>query len=165
MTKLTEERKNELIELVNKYCEQHIDYIESHKDSGESYSHLPCEGGFGYGDGENRLKEYCVKHGLEFTDSLVDFVLDNFTMESAHVFKNVDSGNDFYIAGYPIGEIEICLNHLIDSGQISYSELMQIENECNVYIAGTALAYAVSDYAWNAMISLETIKTHLNDKG
>ena len=157
---MTENRKNELVQLIDEYVDSQLEYAEEHQDSGDSYSHMPREGGFDYGNGEARLKAYCAKNGLEYNDSLIDFVLDNFTMESCHQFENIEKRSCFYVDSYLINEVEVDLNYLISQGKLTESELIEIAGDCNSYITGQR-AYTTSDRAWSAFVPLSDIKEHI----
>ena len=157
-----DERKEAIITIINEHVSDQLEYTEYHEDSGDNYSHMPREGGFDYSEGETRLRKYCDDNELTFNDDLVDYVLDNFTMESVHIHKNVNNSSDFYVDGYAIGEIEIDLQYVMDNKNIAYYELMQVDNDCECYITGTSRAYVTSDRAWNCVISLDSIKSFLN---
>ena len=157
---MTENRKNELVQLIDEYVDSQLEYAEEHQDSGDSYSHMPREGGFDYGNGEARLKTYCDKNGLEYNESLIDFVLDNFTMQSCHQFENIENRSCFYVDGYSINEVEVDLSGLIKQGNFTEFELLEIAEDCNSYITGQR-AYSTSDRVWNAFVSLSDIKEHI----
>lgn len=92
-----------------------VEYETEHQDAGDAYSHMPREGGFDYGNGEDRLREYLEENeivlpdGVEF-ESLVDYVLDNFRMSPGHIYGPYDNGKPFSIDSYPVGEIEMAFD-------------------------------------------------------
>ena len=147
----TEEQRNDAIALVDEFVAAQVEYEESHCDAGDAYAHMPREGGFDYMDGEKRLAAWCAEHDIQGNpDALADIALDNFTMQPGTIYHPTDV---FVVDSYPLQEIEIDLNHLVESGAISWELLMDVADDCDAYVTGTGHAYWGTDCAWYAVIS------------
>lgn len=150
-----------------------VEYETEHQDAGDNYSHMPREGGFDYGNGETRLREYLEENeivlpdGVEF-DSLVDYVLDNFRMSPGHMFGPYDNGKPFSVDSYPVGEIEISieLSNLVEEfGTFARGFWLKAMKDSEFCLRGDmtgnypcGYAYQSTDCVWYALISADDIR-------
>lgn len=117
MKKEIEAFNNEIEQILDWRCE----YESTHDDAGNNYAYLVREGDtFSMRD---RLKEYLTTtkyyspshvepliNAEDLTEDLLedifDRVLDQFEMESGHIFSGGDNGNRFVLDSFSVGEIE-----------------------------------------------------------
>jgi hypothetical protein len=139
------------IEAVNEFCQAQLEYEESHKDSGDNYSHMPAESWTNTED--KMLAEWVESENIDSmgldTDQLSNIALDCFYMRSGHIFGPYHKQeSDLILAAYPLQEIEIDLSCLgLDGITLDY-----IENSCDAYIK-KELAYMTTDSVWHAVLT------------
>lgn len=145
-----------------------VNYESEHQDAGDNYSHLPKEGSWDYSNGNDRLLAFIAENeintsGLDI-DCLSDLVLDNFKMESGHIFSGSTDGV-FNVDSFPVGEIE---------AQIDYAQIKEITgyrltakrakklgfNHCSY---DCLLAYESTDAVWLAVISASELQELIDD--
>lgn len=145
---------------INTYCQDRLDYEESHGDAGDTYSYMPAES---WSDiEEKRLADYVVKasintRGLDL-DHIADLVLYRFRMYSGHIYGPYYlDDSSFIIAAYPIQEVEIDLSSLSLDG-ITFDF---VRESCDPYIKGD-LAYLTTDAVWYAGITKQALQAAID---
>jgi hypothetical protein len=108
---LTEERYEELADTFEQAIDSRVEYETEHDDAGGNYSHMIREGGWAYGNGPDRLLEWCHDHhpNLAITkeeiESLEDEILDWCEYRPGHMFDRT-GGNEFIVDSFTVGEVE-----------------------------------------------------------
>jgi hypothetical protein len=155
------------IDAVNEHCSDQLGYEEYHVDSGDNYSHMVSESWCT--ESEKRLADQfigkdvadlskgCFEDGRwvpEWTidtmgldmDTLSDMAIYLFTMVPGHMFG--PSKNGIILESYPVGEIEIDLDHLGIDG----ITMDLIRESCDASITGTGCAHMNTDAVWYAVV-------------
>lgn len=156
---LFDEQRDDLIAAINELTESAVEYETEHEDAGNNYSHMPAESWTE--DDDSRLIAQLKDHGIDCkgldADQLSDIALEIFTMESGHMFSNMES-DSIVIAAYPIQEIETQIDYeSIDCGiAVNQNHVTQIASDCDSYIGSTnatdCLVYQTTDCVWYAII-------------
>lgn len=147
-----------VIERLNAIGEWSMEYETTHKDSGDSYSHMVAESWCS--DQERALIDYMKEKNIDWTDvdidAIADSVLDQFTMESGHLWS---AGNgDCLLIAFPVGEVEM----QIDAQEIGLGcvteeicETLSRQSDffCRMQDSETILACQGTDSVWDACIS------------
>jgi hypothetical protein len=156
-------------EKLNEIGESVYEYETSHVDAGDSYAHLPCESWAEYDD--SRLVEYMQEKAIDFTgleiEEISDRTLDQFEMESGHVFS---MGNGaFLVASYPVGEIET----EVSAEDLGISEFTKelcesLSRSSNVFLRydspERAFGYIDGSYdVWDCVISEKALREIVSD--
>jgi hypothetical protein len=157
-----------ITEKLNALGESVYDYETSHEDAGNSYAHLPCESWTAYD--ESRLAEYMQEKGIDFTglelDEISTRVLDQFEMESGHIFSNGSGG--FLVAAYPVGEIEMEV-HAEDIGLPAFTKELcdSLSRSSAVFLRydspERAFGYMNTDSVWDCVISESALRDIVSD--
>lgn len=175
------------ISLVNDFVADQLEYEEKHQDAGDNYAHMPSESWTDQKTRDlvqalneevrdhavddhfapasyktkwellgidSRWKELFFNRPLE-NETLSDLALEAFTMRAGSMFGPYEGG--VVLDGYPIGEIEIDLQHL-DLAQ----GLARITDSCDCHIQGTR-AYQLTDAAWFAVLHVEAFNALIAD--
>ena len=145
---------------INSFCQDQLEYFESHKDAGDAYAHMPAES---WSSAERlSLFDYVIKagidtHGLDL-DQIADLVLDCFKMFPGNIHGACDLDDSaFILAAYPVQEVEIDLSGLgLDGITSDY-----VRESCDPYIKGD-LAYLTSDAVWFAGITKGVLQRAIN---
>lgn len=151
-----------LVEKLDAFLEARLEWTESHKDSGDAYSHLPREGGFAYGNGETRLMTFLAAQGIDAQgldpEKISDMALDHFRMESGTIQDPSSSDPGcFVLDSYAIGEIEVQVEKSAFDPQASDDEWEQAKKEAGAFFKGN-LGYLSSDRVWYALIDSKTLR-------
>jgi hypothetical protein len=150
-------------------CESAVEYETTHKDAGDNYAYLVAESWCS--DQEQSLIDFMREKEIDWAgleiDAIADCVLDQFEMQSGHIWS---AGNgDCLLNAFPIGEIEI----QIDAREIGLTEPVS-EAFCDrlsratdfVYRKQdheTILAYQGTDSVWDACISEQALREIVAD--
>jgi len=171
------------IDAINSFCEEQEGYETSHVDAGDNYAFMVAESWDA--TCHDRLVEQMVEIVLKGGDSsdpadywkevlkypnidprwkeldsdiLDDMALESFDMQAGSIWGPYDGG--IVLAGYPVGEIEIELEHLgIDGVTVDY-----IRESCDPYISGCDLAYISTDSAWYAVLDIEMLNAYISQR-
>jgi hypothetical protein len=150
-------------------CESAVEYETRHKDAGDNYAFLVAESWCS--DQENALIDFMREKGIDWTgleiDAIADCVLDQFEMQSGHIWG---AGNgDCLLNAFPIGEIEI----QIDARDIGLTEPVSeafcdrlsraTDFVCRKQNHDTILAYQGTDSVWDACISEKALREIVAD--
>ena len=157
MKQYTKKQVEKAIALINSEVDRNVEYLESHPDAGDSYSHLLHETGGKYSQDE--FREWCKGHGVLGTDNqLYDMAVDISEMRSGAVDQPWD--DLFILDSYNPQEFETDLNYLVESGQIEWGLLMHVADRCEAHITGTGYAYCPSQYEWHAVVDCENLREY-----
>ena len=178
-------RIESIVNLINELDQLNVEYQTEHQDAGDNYAHLPREGGFCYGNGETRLKEYLQQNfecsdfecsdfeSIDF-DELCEFVLDNFEMVSGNIYGYIGKNSSFTVVSFEVGEVEnqIEINHLKNATglNVTSKRLEIIKNHRGLdshmgYIGGQSmLTYTNTDNVWYAAANENEILEYLTEE-
>lgn len=154
-----------LVEKLNAFLEARQEWVESHKDSGDGYSHLPREGGYAYGNGEGRLMDFLKAQdidlgGLEL-EEVSEIALDSFRMEAGTLQDPSASDPDLFVLdSFTIGEIELQLEKTSFDPEASDEEWEEAKRQSQAFCKGN-LAYLSSDRVWYAVIDAKTLRREI----
>jgi hypothetical protein len=157
-----------ITEKLNAIGESVYEYETSHVDAGNSYAHMPCESWTEYDD--SRLAEYMQEKGIDFTglelDEISTRVLDQFEMESGHIFSH--GGGGFLVAAHPVGEIEMEV-HAEDLGITALTKELceSLSMSSDVFLRydspERAFGYIDTDSVWDCVISESELRDIVSD--
>ena len=89
-------------------------------------------------------------------DILADMALETFNMVPGSIWGPY--GNDrIVLEGFPIGEIEVGLDHLGIDG----ITMDLIRESCDAYISGNDCAYIATDAVWDAVVNVEALNIEI----
>lgn len=163
---MSHERLDYLASMINEYCANQVVYEESHIDAGDSYSHLPAEGGWCYTEGDRRLMEFLrvnnINVSMDDIEELGSLILEDFSMVSKHNLSSNTNSTVFIIDSYQVGELEIQIDYnTIDNLTKNRLKVLDDNNLIDAHIGSfdkdSALFYITSDVVWSAQISLSEI--------
>ena len=165
---MKKERYSELADKFERLIDGNVEYETTDENAGDAYAHLAREGGWDYGNGLDRLKEWMseneidVPNGFDW-ESFEDQVLDWHDMEPGHIFSEVSNSSRFVVDSYPVGEIEI--QHDV----VDVAESLEISDaEADVFLdmamddnrfclanhsGGPVMSYTSTDAVWIACVS------------
>ena len=155
-------------EKLNGLGESQMEYETTHRDAGDNYAHIVAESWCS--DQERALIDYMKEKEIDWTgleiDAIADSVLDQFEMQSGHLWS---AGNgDCLLNAFPIGEIEI----QIDAQEIGLKHVTkeicealsrQSDLFCHMQDDRTILAYQGTDSVWDACISENALRDIVAD--
>lgn len=153
-----------LAEKLDAYMAAQVEYKNTHKDAGDAYSHMPREGDFQYGNGDDRLAAWMEKLGIQARgmepDQISEVALDNFYMEAGTIQNRAaDSGKTFTVGTFPVGEVEVQFDAAtlaaIDPGATE-ADWLEAKDEADTFFKGE-FAYETSDAVWYAYIDADTL--------
>lgn len=164
--------RNEIKYAINRAIQDELnarlEYETEHKDAGDNYSHLPREGGWRYNNGDSRLAEFMEENeidtkGLDI-DHIADLVLDNFKMESGHIFSG-QKDDVFTVDSFPVGEIEAQIDYDYIADATGYRLTKKRAKTLGLDHANddNLLAYESTDSVWFAVIAADEIQELIND--
>mgnify|MGYP003150614117 CR=1 FL=1 len=175
---ITKDRYEQLADSLEEAINSHVEYCEGHEDAGDGYSHLPREGCWTYGNGDERLADYIEEHEIETNgldiDTIADLVLDNFEMQSGHTLGHHGNQSDFVIDSFPIGEIEdqYCFDDYERLGfkdedeMRAFAGIAKDDNRFCLHISDYCiLAYTGTDAVWYAIIGMDALQELIKDAG
>jgi hypothetical protein len=150
-------------------CESAVEYETRHKDAGDNYAFLVAESWCS--DQENALIDFMREKGIDWTgleiDAIADCVLDQFEMQSGHIWG---AGNgDCLLIAFPIGEIEIQIAArdigLTQPVSESFCDRLSRATDfvCRKQNHDTILAYQGTDSVWDACISEKALREIVAD--
>lgn len=147
------------INAVNEYCQDSLEYEESHRDAGDAYAHMPAESWCTEKDQDlaRQIDHWNIDTKNLDPEELSDIALDIFQMEPGHIFSNIES-QWICIDSYHVQEVEIDLSHL----GIDPLTMDLIRESCDAYISGTDLAYMTSGCVWYAVIDPKEYQEAIN---
>jgi len=105
-------RIEELAEKIDAHLETLLEEAETSPTTGDSYTHLPREGGWDYNNGDRRLSGWMRRvginaQGLEI-EEISDLVLDNFRMQPGTIEDPTHCDDDlFLVDSFPVGEVAL----------------------------------------------------------
>ena len=157
-----EEKAREIID-------SRYEYETTHKDSGDSYSHLAGEGSFDYDNGTERLRDYCAEHGIDVSGVDIDRVAEDVIFWGEMVpGQDYDPKQRFLVCSHAVGEIEI----EIDASEIGarateyLAGYLSRNTDAFWTVAGrqTFLAYVnATESYWDHVCDLDQIKNIVAD--
>lgn len=161
--------KDKITDAIDSIVDERLEYEENHIDAGTSYSYLPREGSYTYGNGDDRLAEFIKNNeidtkGLDI-EELSELVLDNFTMVPGHIFSG-EKENVFCVDSFIVGEIEVQIDFADIKKMTGYrltplrAKKLGLENVEESYLYG----HAPSDTVWRAEITASELIELINDK-
>ena len=151
-------------EHVNALIEDRVEYETTHKDAGDAYGHLAGEGSFDYGNGEERLADYCKEMGIDLSgidlDVLARDVIFCGRMQEGRDYCPEQS---FLVATYPVGEIEIQVEAEEIGARFTPYLTNKLNRNCDAYfsyhtVGSCALAYVSTDSYWDHVCDPDTIR-------
>jgi hypothetical protein len=174
-------KQQDTIDAIDDLCESRVEYETTHRDAGDAYAHMPAES---WTDHDTKClleslneekRDHAVKDhfaadsykpqwellGVDKRwqaldpDLLADMALESFSMSAGSTYGGYEDG--ITLAGYPVQEIEIDLEHLgIDSVTMDI-----IRESCDAYISGTDRAYVTTDVVWFALLDIEAFNSQI----
>jgi hypothetical protein len=157
---MSPETQQSAIESINYLCESQVEYETTHRDAGDNYSHMPAENWTDH-DTESLLESLKEEKQVDKRwqaldpDLLADMALDSFSMSAGSTYGCYKAG--ITLAGYPVQEIEIDLEHL----GIDYITMDLIRESCDAYISGCDRAYVPTDAVWLALLDVQMLNAHI----
>ncbi len=153
--------KEQIKERIEAILESAYEYETQHDDAGGNYWHCIKEGGWCYGNGDARLKEFMQKHGIKFTgdlDRLTNMVIDCCEAESGHIM-DYEKDYIFYVDSFPVQEIETQVEPSMFEGANwrDVCNVIKDEHYGNCY-DDSALLYQTSDSVWRFCITIDELK-------
>lgn len=152
-----------IVERLNDIGESCVEYETTHRDAGDNYAHMVAESWCS--DQKRQLIEFMKEKGIDWEgleiDLIADSVLDQFQMQSGHIWS---SGNgDCLLTSFPIGEIEIQIDAEELGVDIVTPELCEaLSRQSDFYVTrhndSTVLAYQTTDCVWDACISEKALR-------
>jgi hypothetical protein len=158
----------DICDKMTELCESAVEYETSHKDAGDNYAYLVAESWCS--DQEQSLIDFMKAKGIDWTgleiDVIADSVLDQFVMQSGHIWS---AGNgDCLLNSFAVGEIEI----QIDARDIGLDHVTETicdrlsratDFVCHRQDDQTILAYQGTDSVWDACISEKALREIVAD--
>lgn len=171
MSTLTDEQIAQLDEWIDDAVELNRAYVEEHADAADAYSHMPRESWTT--TDEHRLREWLEKqHDISLSDEsdinpLVEYILDNFEMQPRHMFSTTPA-RFFCVASYAVQEFDTYLPYEDATAHMLHPiSKPEMEQTCwDIHDNGDRIGctvYAPSDVLWNAEISIDDVKSYLED--
>lgn len=173
---ITEDRYERLADSLEEAINSHVEYEEEHEDAGDGYSHLPREGTWTYGNGDERLADYIKEHEIKTCglgiDTIADLLLDNFEMQSGHIFGHGGNQSDFVVDSFSVGEIEdqYCFDDYERLGfenedeMRAFAEIAKDDNRFCLRVSDyDILAYTATDAVWHGLIGKDTLQELIKD--
>jgi hypothetical protein len=166
------EKRQELIDAVNEYCADYLEYETTHKDSGDNYAHMPRE--CWHSPHDANLAEFIAENNIDAMgldiDQVSDIALDNFSMVSGHIYQHT-KGDIFTLEAFPISEIECQIDYAALTKSVGWNvnrnHILQIARDVDCHIGNTdkdsCLAYMTTDSVWFAEISAKELQTAIRD--
>ena len=161
-------RFQDICDKLTELCESQVEYETTHKDSGDNYAHMVAESWCS--DQERALIDYMKEKDIDWTgldiDAIADCVLDQFEMQSGHMWG---AGNgDCLLTAFPIGEIEIQIDAQeigLDCVTKEICETLSRQSDfyCTRQDDHTILAYQGTDSVWDACISESALREIVAD--
>jgi hypothetical protein len=155
-------RVEALTEKIDELMGARLDYAETHKDAGDAYTHLPREGTWDYGNGDQRLAGWMRRvgvdpRGLEI-EEVADLVLDNFRMEPGTILDPTRNDDDlFLVDSFPVSEIEERVEKAEVAPEADPEEWEAAKAKAEAHFSGD-LAYLSSDRVWYAVIDRDALE-------
>ena len=152
-----------ITEKLNQIVSDAVEYETEHKDAASNYAHLVAESW--HSEQEERLTEYMLEKGVDWSgleiDVIADSVLEQFDMESGHIW-GMGSGA-YLIMSFPVTEIEISVNAEdlgIDSITKELCESLSRSSDafCRFSDRDTLFAYQSTDSVWDVVISEDKLR-------
>lgn len=157
-----EARVEALAEKINELMSARLEYAETHKDAGDAYTHLPREGSWDYGNGDQRLAGWMRRVGIDSRgleiEEVADLVLDNFRMEPGTILDPTHNDDDlFLVDSFQVGEIDEMLKREVVAPEASPKEWEDAKKASEPHFQDD-LAYLSSDRVWYALMDRSTIE-------
>lgn len=155
-------RVEALVEKINELMTARLEYAETHKDAGDAYTHLPREGGWDYGNGDQRLAGWMRRVGIDprglEIEEISDLVLENFRMEPGTILDPTHNDDDlFLVDSFQVGEIEERVERSAVAPDASPDEWEDAKTETDPHFRGE-LAYLTSDRVWYALMDRSALE-------
>ena len=152
-----------ITETLNQIVADAVEYETEHEDAGDNYAPLVAESWCV--EKENRLAEYMAEKGIDYSgieiDVIADSVLDQFDMESGHMWS---MGNgSCLLDSFSVGEIELHV-YADDLGVAHITEELceslsrSSDAFCQLKDCEALLAYQTTDSIWDAVISEKKLR-------
>lgn len=181
---MTTDKQQNAIDAINDLCESMLEYETRHDDAGDNYAYLVAESwtdqntrdlieemlrekfeSFEYvqGSGWINYKPQWQLLGIDprwkdiEPDVLADYALESFDMSAGRTWGCFEDG--ITLAGFPVQEIEIELDHL----GIEPDVLDSVRESCDAYISGCNMAYVTTDAAWFALLDVESFNCQIEN--
>ena len=147
-----------IVEKLNAAMESAVDYETTHRDAGDNYAYMVAESWSS--DDESRLADYMTEKGIEWAglelDTLADSVLDQFEMESGHMWSAGNGG--FLLTSFNVGEVEMQIDCAdigleIVTRDICESLSRSSDVHCTMQDSSSILAYQSTDSIWDSVLS------------
>ena len=158
----------DIVERLNAMGESQVDYETTHKDAGDNYARMVAESWCS--DQERALIAFMAEKEIDWAgleiDAIADCVLDQFEMQSGHMWS---AGNgDCLLNAFPIGEIEIQIDAQeigLDCVTKDLCETLSRRSDffCTRQDGQTILAYQGTDSVWDACISESALREIVAD--
>ena len=179
---MTTDKRQNAIDAINDLCESMLEY-ETRGDAGDNYGYLVAES---WTDQNTRdlwesLKEEKRDHAVtdHFAadsykphwkllgidplwkdidpDVLAEYALESFDMSPGSIWGCFEDG--ITLAGFPVQEIEIELDHL----GIEPDVMDSVRESCDAYISGCNRAYIATDAVWFALLDVESFNCQIEN--
>ncbi len=180
---MTTDKQQNAIDAINDLCESMVEYETRHGDAGYNYAFLVAESWTEQNtrDLSESLNEEKRNHAVKdhFTpdsykphwqllgvdprwkdiepDVLSDYALESFDMAAGSIWGCFEGG--ITLAGFPVQEIEIDLDHL----DIDHDVMDSVRESCEAYISGCNRAYVTTDSIWFALLDVESFNCQIEN--
>jgi hypothetical protein len=180
---MTTDKQQNAIDAINGLCESTLEYETRHGDAGDNYGYLVAGS---WTDQNTRdlleslneeKRDHAVKDhfapdsykphwqllGIDprwkdiEPDVLAEYALESFDMSAGSIWGCFAGG--ITLAGFPVQEIEIELDHL----GIEPDVLDSVRESCDAYISGRNLAYVTTDAVWFALLDVESFNCQIEN--
>ena len=152
-----------ITETLNQFVADVVEYETTHEDAAAGYVHVVAESW--HSEQEERLAEYMLEKGIDWSgleiDVIADSVLEQFEMESGHIW-GMGSGACLLMS-FPITEIEIQIGAEdlgVDCITKDLCESLSRASDafCKFSDRDTLFAYQSTDSVWDVVISEDKLR-------
>jgi hypothetical protein len=155
-------RIEDLTEKIDTYLDAQIEQAETSPTAGDSYTHLPREGGWTYNTGDRRLAGWMRRVGIDAQgleiEEISDLVLDNFRMEPGSIEDPTHRDGDlFLVDSFPVGEIAFQLTLSDLDPTATLEEWAEAKMAAKAHFSG-GQAHMSSDQVWYALIDRSVLE-------
>ena len=180
---MTTDKQQNAINQINDLCESMLEYETRHGYAGDNYSYLVTESWTEQNTrdlleslNEEKRDHAVTDHfapdsykphwellGIDSRwkdiepDALADYALESFEMSAGSMWGCFEDG--VTLAGFPVQEIEIELDHL----GIEPDVMDSVRESCDAYISGCNRAYVATDAAWFALLDVESFNCQIEN--
>jgi hypothetical protein len=149
-------RVEALTELIDAHLQERVEQAETSETAGDSYTHLPREGGWSYNNGDRRLAGWLLRTGVDRRgldlEEIADLALDHFRMVPGSILEPTAHNEDlFLVDSFPVGEVSVPLSREELAPGADPEEWASALRACEAHVVN-GTGYVTSDRVWYAVI-------------